>query len=357
MIDNLKKRGNISETTLQALGKVERSQEDFTSITKFWAKVPASPAEQPAIIAELKLVNPLWYDLRYPGEFPGGGAPHYPTPADLDRILAISNWRDFGGGLDVDQSFCALDMLPHNAMHIWIGGNPSSGVNGDMGNNLTAAFDPIFWGHHGNIDRLWARWQKLHPGVDPPDLSDVLQGVDSTVEDSLSVRSLGYEYAADTYVFPTEPSLHITKFASANATVRPQVLAAHRHAEVRVHGIRQPAQSFSVRVFLNQPDATPSTSIENNDHYAGQFALFGHGECIGGPGHCDPRSQVRRRFDKRPPHHNDPWNVHMDVTSTVQKLLGRGATDFQVNLVVVSPDGRTGKGSLRMQAVSLTFDD
>ena len=29
------------------------------------------------------------------------------------------------------------------------------------------AFDPIFWGHHSNVDRLWAEWQKLHPDTSP----------------------------------------------------------------------------------------------------------------------------------------------------------------------------------------------
>lgn len=24
-----------------------------------------------------------------------------------------------------------------------------------------AAFDPIFWVHHANVDRLWASWQRL----------------------------------------------------------------------------------------------------------------------------------------------------------------------------------------------------
>ena len=30
-----------------------------------------------------------------------------------------------------------------------------------MGSVLTAAFDPIFWVHHANVDRLWAEWSCL----------------------------------------------------------------------------------------------------------------------------------------------------------------------------------------------------
>ncbi|HYE46092.1 MAG TPA: tyrosinase family protein [Caulobacter sp.] len=39
---------------------------------------------------------------------------------------------------------------PHNIVHSIIGGL--------MGNPRTAAFDPIFWLHHANIDRLWETW-------------------------------------------------------------------------------------------------------------------------------------------------------------------------------------------------------
>ena len=31
-------------------------------------------------------------------------------------------------------------------------------VAGAMADVPTAAFDPIFWVHHSNIDRLWVEW-------------------------------------------------------------------------------------------------------------------------------------------------------------------------------------------------------
>jgi len=353
--------GKVSEETLNKLKALEG--QSFNSITKLWTKAAGIPdAEQTTIIDVLKTANPLFSELRFPGEFNDTTIEqafhhHYPTPQDIDRILALDNWRDFGGGMDVDQSFGALDMNPHNTMHIWIGGNPAGNITGDMLNNLTAAFDPIFWAHHGNIDRLWAQWQTMHPGVDPPDLSDVLGGVDSTVQDSLSVRKLGYEYASDTYVFPTQGSLQMTRFRSAAAGVKASVMGNHRRAEVTISCMIQPLESFLVRVFLNQPDADVNTSIDDNPHYAGYFSIFGHGPCIGGPGHCDPPPRPRRRFERRTPHHNDPWNVRLDVTSTVQKLVAQGATDLQVNLVVLSGITRTGPGKLRFEGVSLTFKD
>jgi tyrosinase len=44
-------------------------------------------------------------------------------------------------------------MALHNAIHVW--------VNGTL---LTAASpnDPVFWLHHGNVDRIWVKWQEMH---------------------------------------------------------------------------------------------------------------------------------------------------------------------------------------------------
>ena len=50
----------------------------------------------------------------------------------------------------------------HNTVHVTVGGsNPS----GHMSVVDVAAFDPIFWFHHANIDRLAAMYQAARPGV------------------------------------------------------------------------------------------------------------------------------------------------------------------------------------------------
>lgn len=67
---------------------------------------------------------------------------------------------------------------PHNSIHLSIGGydvpsganagddSPIAGANGDMGENDTAAFDPIFYFHHCFIDRVFWLWQKKHGATD-----------------------------------------------------------------------------------------------------------------------------------------------------------------------------------------------
>ena len=62
-----------------------------------------------------------------------------------------------------------IDAAPHGAMHNYIGGGYAGdstmwnriyqGPNyGLMAQVESAAFDPIFWVHHANIDYLWQRW-------------------------------------------------------------------------------------------------------------------------------------------------------------------------------------------------------
>ncbi|KAJ5219622.1 hypothetical protein N7468_008826 [Penicillium chermesinum] len=47
----------------------------------------------------------------------------------------------------------------HNNIHGWVGGD----FNGHMSQIPVATFDPLFWLHHCNIDRIWALWQTLNP--------------------------------------------------------------------------------------------------------------------------------------------------------------------------------------------------
>lgn len=49
----------------------------------------------------------------------------------------------------------------HNNIHSWVGGD----TGGHMSEVPVAAFDPIFWLHHANVDRQFAIWQTLNPTV------------------------------------------------------------------------------------------------------------------------------------------------------------------------------------------------
>jgi tyrosinase len=79
----------------------------------------------------------------------------------------------------------------HNAVHGWTGGT--------MGIIPWAAYDPIFWAHHANIDRLWRIWQLRHPQNFPTSfLNRALPPFPLTVAQTLNIKTLGYDYASTT---------------------------------------------------------------------------------------------------------------------------------------------------------------
>jgi tyrosinase len=73
-----------------------------------------------------------------------------------------------------------------------------------MGDPSVAAYDPIFWAHHGMIDRLWYLWQLKHPGFRFSEayLEIALPPFSMTVRQTLDITRLGYDYAAATAAAP-----------------------------------------------------------------------------------------------------------------------------------------------------------
>jgi tyrosinase len=108
-----------------------------------------------------------------------------PTPDKIREILGYRSFSDFTKQLE--------DV--HNRVHGWVGGT--------MGIISWAAYDPIFWAHHTNIDRLWRVWQLRHPQrLSTSFLNQALPPFPLTVEDTLNIKPLGYDYAAATTHVP-----------------------------------------------------------------------------------------------------------------------------------------------------------
>jgi tyrosinase len=383
----------------------------FTSQTTFFAAVAEVTDKKYTqgeyrcrFIDALLASNSLWYPLRYPAEYhdPDTNDPrkintsifhyHYPTGEDMEQILALRTFRDFGGGSFYDDSFGFLDQNPHNTMHIWTGGqnpNPAKPKDapaakaakhrnravkvagrrphtrddlysrpdfGDMLSNLTASFDPIFWPIHVNIDRVWHEWQQRNPNSLPQDLAAVLTPWSYTIADTLNISRFGYEYVKCSFLVPVGLEAPVGRFVSKSIDVPKPVQKSFQRAEIRLHRVPQLPRSCFIRVFLNLPDANASTPITHKN-YAGYLAIFGHAECIGGPGHCDLPPGRPRPYDQRPRHHNMPRNHRINVTETARRLLGAKATSLQITLVVIGADYCEDSELLRLEGVSLDFLD
>ncbi|KAL3444389.1 common central domain of tyrosinase-domain-containing protein [Aspergillus insuetus] len=83
------------------------------------------------------------------------------------RLFAtdISSWESFASAKSQPPTtapdFMSLEAI-HNQIHGYTGGR-GTGMVGHMGDTSVAAFDPIFWFHHCNVDHLAATFQTLHP--------------------------------------------------------------------------------------------------------------------------------------------------------------------------------------------------
>ncbi|MBT8183358.1 MAG: tyrosinase family protein, partial [Eudoraea sp.] len=89
-----------------------------------------------------------------------GSATTLPTSTALNTLFDKVNYPDFQHGLESGTGLGAFSdhRQMHNGMHGWIGGGFGSS-QGHMSHPEASPFDPFFYLHHCNIDRLWAMWQ------------------------------------------------------------------------------------------------------------------------------------------------------------------------------------------------------
>jgi hypothetical protein len=75
-----------------------------------------------------------------------------PSATDLNQTLGMTTYPAFQNALEGGVGLSSFNQM-HNGLHGWWGGP------GQMSFPSVSPFDPIFYLHHCNIDRLWAMWQ------------------------------------------------------------------------------------------------------------------------------------------------------------------------------------------------------
>jgi len=81
----------------------------------------------------------------------------------FDLLFRVKDWESFAhhvrnSSRDTVTPVSSLESI-HDKMHVAVGGG------GFMGDTGVAGFDPIFYLHHANVDRVLALWQAIHPKV------------------------------------------------------------------------------------------------------------------------------------------------------------------------------------------------
>ena len=94
-----------------------------------------------------------------------GREPRLPTPEEVDAALQVVSYDLPPWNANSFPSFRnMLEGWPegprlHSQVHMWVGGTMMTGM---------AVFDPVYWLHHCNVDRIWAQWQDKNPEGYPP---------------------------------------------------------------------------------------------------------------------------------------------------------------------------------------------
>lgn len=172
------------------------------------------------------LVVPYWdyyKNANLPSEFTDPASPLYVTgrvnsnvASALSLIPFAARYKNFQRGL-TDAFETAVEYRPHGSFHNIIGGYMAK---------LNSPMDPVFWFHHGQIDRLWAAWVAAGGGRQMPPITDAYWSGNYTYASSTLPRNRAYDtqtYLRYTYTdlrLPTSlpPSAQLGKIVRVQAT-------------------------------------------------------------------------------------------------------------------------------------------
>ena len=230
-----------------------------------------------------------------------------PYAAQAQAALLNSDFDDFQVDLNG----------PHGSVH--------GAVGGHMGGVWTAGFDPIFWMHHANVDRIWADWQKLHPGPMPAsenalELEPFTHGIGTnykTGAEMLSTEALGYRYTRwcrFKLPWPYPWPLSVRKIVPFPPPWRVKLV---------FEADKMPQATAEVRVFINDADVRHDTPISRTS-FAGTLGFFGGTAPDGKAMLMAPRG--KRQFAQS-----------LQLGGALERLGEGDAMDLRV--VAVSPEG------------------
>lgn len=169
-------------------------------------------------------------------------------------------------GEDFPRFVRRLEGEPHNTAHGLVG-SAAAGL-GHMGSGLSS-LDPLFWLHHCNVDRIWARWQMA--GNATPELAETYDGhfcdvqgepvPGLTSKGALDFAKLGYTY--EEFGDPNE-FREIAKPAPADAVqpVKPKTLGARDGVTAEfLTRTDLPVSVNQLQEELNQTSAARNTAL------------------------------------------------------------------------------------------------
>ncbi|KAL9011382.1 MAG: hypothetical protein Q9173_003766 [Seirophora scorigena] len=261
-----------------------------------WSITPTMPPEvnAPTILVNgpngsLNVVNPLYNYTFHP----------QPSDAEFPPNVGSSQYGPFSNmGFSDNRGgrYNSIENM-HNAIHMLVGNG------GHMSNIPYSSFDPIFWLHHANVDRLFALWQAIYPNAtvtpqvnaagsfteDPGTREDIntpllpfhsdKSGRLWTSATAWTTRTFGYTYPEivdwgvdssqltsnvkarlNALYNPSGSTLQRATSTSASNSLQlsPNSMNAQWFANIRVQ-VSSMTSPFFVHLFLGDPPADPAT--------------------------------------------------------------------------------------------------
>lgn len=249
------------------------------------------------------------------------------TPSDVDvqPLLTTATWRQFGGG-GSGQTGAAFGG-PHAFVH--------DAFSGDMSNLQFSPRDPIFYAHHGNVDRLWSSWVAANHknpdfGQDKVYFFDPDRKLRSILlNDVRDEKKLGYEYSSlmtpihriPIKVFPmllkgpiVQPPDPETQRQILTEPAESRTLVIHN-----IKGLEQlPAEANTFGVFADE-DPKVGAVAEQESGFVGRVATVKAGE-----------TNLR-----------GPLTAAIDITPKMSSMLSKDKKSFRMSIAPI--DRRTGK--------------
>jgi len=293
-------------------------------------------------------------------------------PPVITNILNQTNFFLFASAQSATPSqnvgYGMLEGTPHNYIHGFVGGDMSS---------YMSPLDPVFWCHHNMIECLWIEWNinKGNPNTNDSNwvnqqFSDFVDAdgnpVTIGVLTTLLFPLLSYQFepcapGMETAAVKDKAALEkflregapaklefIKRFevrksvtaglqqaAPSRLKVEPEAFRALMDSSAREKAVLTvdevevpPKQDVFVRAFINKPDASAATPIDD-PHYAGSFAFF-----------CCAED---KEHGAMPPAAKPKLRYLVDITDALRRLNQGGSlsADMDVTLVAVPFENRT----------------
>ncbi|MBX3606992.1 MAG: tyrosinase family protein [Piscinibacter sp.] len=333
-----------------------------SSITlPFWDWSSGPTTGVPAACASPTYVNRSGATVPNPlfaGPLPGGG--FTARRADIATTtfgdIATAAQGALATSLDFNSFQSALNG-PHGSVHVRTGGQ--------MGSVAFAGYDPLFYLHHCNVDRLWARWQASHPvglpAAEAGFLLDPFRLPYSTTlrpgSDFATTDPLGYRYANFCFVLP--PIL-VWELATIDFS-RHRVLDEARSARLVLRSTAMPKLSAELRVFIDDPDANEATPVADNPNLAGTIGLFGmaahsHAKGTPAPAAAAVAAPHGHGGDGSAAAGEERFELELEIAPALRRLAAKTGM-AALKIVAVDSDGRAmSPEHFDLQAIELLVD-